>query len=381
MDNRVGKMRSFIIKFLYYAIWGAVIYVVLQYGMPLFMPFVIAFLIAFILKPLINKIAEKTPLGRKAAAIVVLVLTYLVLGSLLALLGTRIVLSAADWFGDLPTLYNTRIEPVINQIAGNLRIFTVGMDDEMRNFFDMASQSISTAVDRAIGAISSGAINVVTGMATRVPWAVVSTVLSIIASFFFVVDYYRITSFITAQLSPNAVRRLFLIKDFVVNVLFKFARAYLILMSITFVEVSIGLLILRVESPFMIALFVAIVDILPIFGTGTILIPWTIYCLITGDIVRGVGLLVLYLVITFLRQMLEPRVIGNQIGLYPLLTLISMFVGTRLFGFWGLFGFPILLTVIIYLNRIGEIHLFTEPSTRSQPKKSKDDGEAEAPSP
>lgn len=360
MNSNVEKMRAFIIKFLYLAIWVAIIYCTLKYAMPLFMPFVIAFIIAFLLKPLINFIHKKTHLSRRVVAVILLILLYAGIGTLLTLLSIRGVVYLSGWFKELPAFYSNTIEPAFSNISQWFDGFISRLDPAMISFFNTAGESISNSLSSLISAISSGAIGLLSGIAGKVPLIVVAFVLTIIASFFFVVDYYRITGFIRKQLSESAFQKIQVVRNFVVNVLFKFARAYFILLSITFVEVSIGLLILGVEHPFLIAFLTAIVDILPVFGTGTVMIPWAVYCLFTGDIFRGIGLLVVYGIITVIRQVLEPRVVGRQIGLYPLLTLVTMFIGARLFGFWGMFGFPITLTVLIHLNRSGEIKLFRE---------------------
>lgn len=352
----VEKMRAFIIKFLYLLIWAGVIYCVLKYALPFFMPFAIA----FVLKPLINKISSKFRWNRKLVAILILSILYIAAGVLIAFLGVRIVVYLADLFGRLPDFYAGTIEPAIDSVSSWFDGFLLNFDPAVLSFFETASNSISNAISTLITSISSGAINILTGVATKVPMFVVTFVVTIISSYFFVVDYYKVTSFFSRQLTPKLQKRLVVIKDFVINVLFKFLKAYFILLSITFVEVSIGLLILRVPMPFLIALITAIVDILPVLGTGTVMIPWALYNLFTGNYFLGIGLLVLYAIITVIRQILEPRVVGKQIGLYPLLTLACMFVGARFFGFWGMLGLPVAVTVIIYLNRVGEIKLFKE---------------------
>ena len=354
----VERMRAFIIKFLYFAIWAGIVYCLLKYAMPLFMPFVVAFVIAFMLKPLINLLAAKTPLGRRSAAIILLVVLYAGLGTLLTFVSIRIVVWLGGWFSDLPVLYSGAIEPAVGQVGRAFEALFAGLGPDVRSFLDLASENLSSAVSSLVSGISSSAIDLVAGVAGRVPWIVAGTLICIIASFFFVVDYYNITSFLVRQLPQRGRHLLFVIKDYVVGTLFRFGRAYLLLMTLTFVEVSAGLLILRVPSAFLIALVTAVVDIVPVLGTGTIMIPWALYSLITGNYFLGIGLAVLYVVITIVRQTLEPRVVGAQIGLYPLLTLICMFIGAQLFGFWGLFGFPITLVVLVHLNHIGEINLF-----------------------
>lgn len=360
LENNTVKMSNFIIKFFYILIWTAIIYTGLKYALPLFMPFVVAFGLAFMLKPLINLITRKTPLPRKPASIILLTLLYLVAGTLLVLAGIKLTVQIGSWFAELPRIYRQHVEPAIGEISTSLDDIINKLDPAVQRYLETASSNISKAVDSLISSISSGAISLVTGTATRVPWMVVGVFLTIIASFFFVVDYEKITEFIAHQLPKNVLHKTHIIKDFVINVLFKFTRAYLILMTITFAEVAVGLLILRVPNAFLIAFFTAIMDILPVLGTGTIMIPWAAYSLFSGNIPLAIGLGVLYAIITVVRQFLEPRIVGSQIGLYPLLTLICMFIGVKLFGFWGMFALPVTLTVIIHLNHAGEISIFKE---------------------
>ena len=111
-------------------------------------------------------------------------------------------------------------------------------------------------------------------------------------------------------------------------------------------------------DPILVALLIAIFDILPVLGTGGIMIPWVILSALGGDLPHAFALLVLYVIITVIRNIIEPRIVGAQIGLHPVLTLMSMFVGNHLFGIVGLFGLPILLSLLRYLNDNGTISLF-----------------------
>lgn len=358
--SQTEKMRAFIIRFLYIIIWTGIIYAVLKYALPLFMPFVLAFIIAFTLKPLINFISSKTKIGRKPIAVLVLIITYIILACLLTLLGVKLVVFLGGLFKSLPAYYMEIIEPALTSTSASFDKYFSNLDPAVVNFIDSANKSIADSLSNIITSISRYMVSVFTGFAGKVPYIIIAFMLTIIASFFFVVDYYKVTGFIKRQLSAKTSARLHVIRDFVINVLFKFARSYAIILSITFIEVSIGLFILGVNSSFFIAFAIAMVDILPILGTGTIIIPWSVYSLITGNYFLGIGLLILYAVITVIRQILEPKIVGKNIGLYPLLTLICMFVGARMFGFWGMFAMPITLTVIIHLNKSGEIKVFKE---------------------
>ncbi|MDL2252862.1 sporulation integral membrane protein YtvI [Ruminococcaceae bacterium OttesenSCG-928-I18] len=358
--NNLENKRAFIIHFLYLAIWVGLIYFGLKYLMPFFVPFFIAYFIAFLLKPLINLINKKLTIDRRVVAIVILTLFYLIIGSLIVLLVMRMGGWAGRWFSNLPGYYENTIEPTLERVGTTLTSLSPQVPSGGPEPLLALGETLTNALSSIISAISSGVVNFITGFASQVPLFLVAFVITIISSYFFTIDYNRISSFILRQMSSEVRRRFLIIKDFIINVLFKFGRAYLLIISITFVEVSIGLLILGVKYPFAIALVTALVDILPVLGTGTIMIPWAVFSLINGNYFLGIGLIILYAAITIIRQTLEPRIVGRQIGLYPLLTLICMFVGARVFGIWGLFGFPITLVVLIHLNRRGEIHLFKE---------------------
>ena len=142
-------------------------------------------------------------------------------------------------------------------------------------------------------------------------------------------------------------------------------RSYVLIMFITFVEQAVGLTILGVEYSLLIAMAIAVFDILPVVGSGTIMLPWAVISLVTGDTRRGVGLLVLYVIITVIRQIIEPRIVGEHVGLHPMLTLMCMFVGLRVFGGLGLLGLPILCAVLVGLEPCSPIGTFPCPRTRN----------------
>ena len=130
------------------------------------------------------------------------------------------------------------------------------------------------------------------------------------------------------------------------------------------------------------ALLVSVFDILPILGSSMITLPWSIFLLITGDYRRGIVMFIVYLVVVIIRQFIEPKIVGEHVGLHPLITLMAMYVGTRLFGGVGLFGFPLVCAVIVQLQNAGFLNLFpkrreyvattenNEPANeKSEPKK------------
>ena len=147
-------------------------------------------------------------------------------------------------------------------------------------------------------------------------------------------------------------------KELCTNTLFRLLKAYALLMFITFVELSVGLLILRVKGAVWLAALIAIVDILPVLGTGTVLIPWTLFELISGNFGMALGLLILYVFITVLRNILEPRLVSYQIGLNPLVTLFFMYLGLQIAGVAGMMLFPVVVMILVQLQESGHVHIW-----------------------
>jgi predicted PurR-regulated permease PerM len=142
------------------------------------------------------------------------------------------------------------------------------------------------------------------------------------------------------------------------------AKAYTVLIMITFSEMLVGLSLLKLFGLykggyiFAIALITAVVDIFPVLGTGTILIPWGIWSLVTGNIGFGIGVIVLYIIITVIRQAIEPKIVADQLGLPPFVTIMAMYVGTQIFGFICLFLMPISVMIRKALSDEGSISIF-----------------------
>ena len=210
----------------------------------------------------------------------------------------------------------------------------------------------------SLSVVLVGGVSMATSFATSLPGFLIRLLLMVISTFFIAVDYQKIVRFCLGCLQGSTRNLVLQVKAYVVGTLFVCIRSYALIMSITFVELSVGLTLIGVNRAILVALLIAIFDILPVLGTGGIMIPWVILSALGGDLPHAFALLVLYVIITVIRNIIEPRIVGAQIGLHPVLTLMSMFVGNHLFGIVGLFGLPILLSLLRYLNDNGTISLF-----------------------
>lgn len=354
----IDNKRNFIINVLYFITVSALIFVAIKYGLIWFMPFVIGFAVASILKPLISFLSKKLNISRKPLSAIVVLLFYAIVVGLLILLGTRLFISMKELFLKLPDMYSSSIEPAVYNMFSNIESILGRLDPALVKDIEAITISFSNSLGSVISSVSSTVISSIYSIFSSIPSFFITVILSIISSFFFTIDYTRITTFIVRQFSPKVRDIIFDVKHYIVGTLFKFIKAYSILMALTFLELSLGFFILRIENGVTIAAIIALLDILPILGTGGILIPWVIIELIRGNVYLALGLATLYMLITVVRNILEPKIVGAQVGMHPIVMLICMFVGVKVFGFIGLFILPAIAIIIKNLNDSGKIHLF-----------------------
>ena len=216
----------------------------------------------------------------------------------------------------------------IPQAADKVRMFLLDLDGRGMELLGRAAENLSGSVLPFLG-----------GMIRSLPGLLLSVVVVLIASYYFAIDFRGINSKLMALFPPGGQRFLRKSKALLVDTGGRFLRAYGLLMVITFAELFVAFLILGYRYAFLLAAIIALVDILPVLGTGTVLIPWAVFCMFGGDWAGGIGLLIVYAVVTVARQILEPKIVGRYIGLSPLASLAAMYIGLRLMGFWGLFLF------------------------------------------
>jgi sporulation integral membrane protein YtvI len=184
------------------------------------------------------------------------------------------------------------------------------------------------------------------------PSVILFTVVFLISAFYFASDGQRIWGALFSLLPSSWQRKLPALKQKFSTTVSGYIKAYLLIMLMTFLEAFVGLSILRVNYAFIIAIIIAIVDVLHILGTGTVLIPWALFAFFSSDIRLGVGLLVLYGVTLIVRQLVEPKIVGSTLGIHPLLTLASVYIGLELIGFVGIFAGP--MVALFVKETVGE---------------------------
>jgi len=309
-------------------------------------PFIIAFALSSLMEPLIMFLMKKVKLRRKASTLIALFLVMLIIGFVLALLIFRLYQEAISLYEVMPE-YTTNIYNNINEYISKASEIYLKLPEEATNSIEAMVSNLTKNLSEVGSSFAKRLVNT----AISIPQAIIFVIITMLATFFMASDREKIYDYIKLNIPEEWVNKVIAIKDDMFAALFGYIRAQLILMSITFVELSIGFAIIGVRQNILLGLLVSIIDALPILGTGGVLIPWSIYNFIIGDIRMGISLIILYAVALVVRQLIEPKILGHQIGLHPLVTLLSMYVGLRIFSYIGMIIGPII--ILLLKNIIG----------------------------
>lgn len=330
--------------------------------LPLLYPFLIAWLIAYWMNPLVRLLQSAVRLPRWLAVTASLGFYVGAAGIILSAAVTRLVKELIilaesldlhiekwrDWF--VEWTQSEGIQNIINEI-NRFIADNPGYGNTINKNIDHTASTISSALSNLLSGLLTGIVNLLTSL----PNVGLILIVILLAAFFISNSWDRNMSFLSGLIPLPFRKSAAAVWTDLQKALFGFLRAQFIMISITALIVLVGLLILQVDSAFTYALLIGIVDLLPYLGVGTIMVPWLIYAFMSGESSLAIGLSVLYGIILIARQLIEPKVLATSVGLEPLPTLISMFVGLKLFGVLGLIIGPVSLVVFGALARAGVI--------------------------
>ncbi len=308
-----------------------------------FWPFVIGIVLATLLEKPVEAVVKKTKIPRKIIGTIFVFLTFLIIGAVIALAITSLVNEAITLSGKIPNIYeNLRIEykTVYTSITDLLDKTPTAVSDSIYN--------IGLNILSKLAELTTKLANAIVNFIMFVPNILIYIIVTLLATLFLVIDRRTITKFMTDILPNSWVKKITDVIAKCFTSLGGYLKALLILITVTFVELLIAFMILDVEYPLLIAVIGAIIDALPILGISALLLPWAIYSAITGELGFGIALVVLYLIMTVIRQLIEPKVVSNNIGTHPFITLLCMYLGFKVLGIAGLLVGPILM--IIFKN-------------------------------
>lgn len=373
------RRKVTLVNIAYYTVIVALFYLFMKYAFGLVAPFIFAFAVAILLQKPLRIISEKTKIKKNILGAVAVLLIISVVIAAVVLVGYRLfvefkgfgeyimsrmsdipgmILAAEEWIlAKITVLPDTLEKTVSDSVTGIVDRILMVSEEEVSNI----PQSGDGGFDLSFLATPLGGL---LSTAKEIPGIFAAVFMSIIACFFITCDYDKFRILISENISREHEIAIVKTRKLLGGILGKMLKSYATLIFITFCEVSIGLNILKLIGVYsggyilVLSIITAIVDILPVLGTGTILIPWAVFNLFTGNIGLGIGLIVLYAVITVIRQVLEPRLVAMNVGLHPAITLFGMYLGVQLFGVLGIFILPITFVLVKALNDEGIIHLW-----------------------
>lgn len=334
--------KDFLINVGYMVTVGLLIFISFKFLFSVFLPFLIAFIIAYSVQKPSVYISQKIKLKGEICAVILAIFIFILLSLIIIFTVYYFFLKAKDLFLNISGILED-----ISKILAEVQTKFLGMFENLPFEINISAENLvsnflENSVEKITSFFSSFAGNIVKGA----PTFLFGMIVTLVASCYIAKDYKRLLKFYRNLFGENVYSKTHRIKEIVFNSVIKFIKGYLLLMLFTFFELLVGFYILKVRYAVVLALIVSIVDLLPILGTGTVLVPWGLLE-ITLSNPRGFGIIILYIFIIFARNFAEPKVIGKQIGINPLFTLTAMFAGLKIMGFAGLIIFPVLLIVII----------------------------------
>ena len=343
-----GKKR-FIIKMGYAAVIAAVIYLLLRFALPWLLPFLLALAVAAALEPVLRFFREKMHLKRSfLAAVATLLVVSLTIAAAVGILGA-LWRQVNDLLGRAPQLLGM-LPQVMEQLGTRLEEYRVALPKGAQEAAGKALAAVGSILGDGAVKLSATLLDSITKLVGHLPGALLFCATVVMALFFTMSCYPQLRTFLLRQIPQEKQAAAKALKDGALGAVLKWLKAQIILITVTFLQLLAGLLLLRREYALLLALLIALMDALPIFGAGMALLPWAAVLGILGDAVGALGLTALYLIVWLVRSFLEPKLLGKGGDLPPLPSLLAIYVGWQAAGVIGMIFGPLLLLLVKELH-------------------------------
>ncbi len=328
--------KRFLINFLYILVIGGITVIVCRFLLYRMLPFLLSIVIAGISQRPAVFISQSLKLPKPFCAVLLSAAIYIGVAGIFAFLIWRIVLSAVGIIDYLPNVFKqiasffAELEAKLSEFLPSSFSFDFG--NVATDFLNSATRLLTEIVKKTI---------------KTAPSFLISSIVALVAGCYISKDFDGLSKFIKSLCKKDFYQKLLRVKSIFTQSVFKILKGYLILAVITFLELWLGLTLLKIKNAYIIAALIAVVDFLPVLGVSAVMVPWTVYLALTGNAALAAGLAVLNIAVVILRNFTEPKIVSQQIGINPLFTLFSMFLGLKLFGGVGLVLFPLILIVAV----------------------------------
>lgn len=347
--EKMGDSRPYwkVTVSLAFSLAGTVLFLVAGYKLMIFfMPFVIGWVIAAIAAPLVNLLEQKLKIVRKLGSALIIIAVLAGIVFLVYLLASTLRKEVQTLIWDMPSMYQD-LEAGFQEIGEGMQGLHKRLPKGIGEAFSGLLSNLDKQAGSIVGNISTPTVTAAGKFAKKIPSILVAIIVTFISAYFFIADRDEVLHFAKHITPEPIVRRMTMISDNLKYAVGGYFKAQFKIMAVVFLLLSAGFLIMGLNFTFLLAILIAFLDFLPFFGTGTALLPWAIYKFLVGNYKMAAGLLVLYGVTQLVRQLIQPKLVGDSIGMNPLLTLVFLYIGYKAGGIFGMiFAVPAGLIVI-----------------------------------
>ncbi len=324
-----------------------------------FMPFVIGGIIAMIANPFVRFLEKRIKIVRKAGSAFVIVMTIAIVCFAIYLVVSMLIEQVVGFAGNLPQLWGNISETMadvsrsydryLNRMPVAVREWVLGI---FANF-----NEDTTSIIQSMGAPMAEAAG---NFAKNLPLIIIGVIMAVLSSYFFIAEREYVVKLVKSVASESVLSRWDVVYSTMKDAVGGYFRAQFKIMGVVFIIILLGLAVLGVDYAILLALLIALLDFLPFFGTGAVMWPWAIYQLLERNYIMAVGLVVIWAVSQVIRQLIQPKLVGDSIGLEPIPTLILLYIGFRIGGAFGLIIAVPIGMIIINLYRAGMFSNFVK---------------------
>lgn len=315
-----------ILFFVFYIMPKAIVY---------FMPFVVGFVIALIANPVIRFFEKRIKIKRKYGFVLLIILVIAAIVLLCDGVFSLLWEGIQSFSAYLPTMYKNAGEEIANA-ANSLERMLNSLPFVKDLNFDKYETMIQDLLSGLMTGSSSNTVDVLGNVAKSIPNIFVCSIMGLLATYFFIVDREKMMRFVRTHVPQHFQEKCKMVYNQIIGAVGGYFKAQFQIMFVIYVVLVIGLMILDVDYAWLIGFGIALLDMLPVFGTGTVLCPWAVVKLFTGNYMMALGMIVLYAVCLILHQVLQPKLVGDSVGMDPFATLFFMYIGYKVSGVIGM---------------------------------------------
>lgn len=338
------RYYGYFIKALIFLLTLAAVYLIGKVLFAYFAPFIFALVISMLIEPLV-KLFQRLRLGRGLSVILAMIIFFGIFISISTFAISRLVFEIKDLYDSLPVYYDEMYNLIEALIQKGTELYMQLTPDATKIIGDLLVNTFDK-LKLVLGQMLTQTPSSTLSFISKISGTFFSIIVTLVATFFFSKDKALILGFILRQLTPAWNDKITTLRKDLFSSLAGFLKAQSILLTVTFLESYIGLSILGVKYALIFALIIAFVDILPVLGTGSIYVPTAILNLFWGNYKVALYIFVLYIIIITVRYILEPKVVGTQLGIHPVVTLAAIFAGLKILGVSGVILGPTTVVII-----------------------------------